>query len=85
MANLEYSVISNSINFFRKLLTTFNYNAPSKMHNHLLTAIPVNEFNRISLGLELVEMPLVEVLCESNEKLNHVYFPTTSISSLVYV
>ncbi len=30
-------------------------------------------------------MPLGEVLCESNEKLNHVYFPTTSIISLVYV
>lgn len=30
-------------------------------------------------------MPLGEVLYESGEKLNHVYFPTTSIVSPIYV
>jgi CRP-like cAMP-binding protein len=35
--------------------------------------------------LELVEMPLGLVLYESGKALSHVYFPTTSIVSLLYV
>jgi CRP-like cAMP-binding protein len=35
--------------------------------------------------LELVDMPLGEVLYESGGKLTHVYFPTTAIVSLLYV
>ena len=53
--------------------------------NHLLAALPVAEFNRLAPYLELVSMPLGEVLCESGGKLQHVYFPTTSIVSLLYV
>jgi len=51
-------------------------------HNHLLTALPVAEFGRISPSLELVHVPLGKVLCESGGNLQHVYFPTTSIVSL---
>jgi len=54
-------------------------------HNHLLAALPVAEFKRLSPHLELVYMPLGEVLCESGGKLQHVYLPTTSIVSLHYV
>jgi CRP-like cAMP-binding protein len=53
--------------------------------NHLLAALPTDEFQRFSPHLELVEMPLGEVLYESGGHLHHVYFPTTSIVSLLYV
>jgi CRP-like cAMP-binding protein len=53
--------------------------------NHILAAFPAAEYERVSPHLELVEMPLGEVLCESGGRLEHVYFPTTSIVSLQYV
>ena len=53
--------------------------------NCLLRALPAAEFARIGPHLELVEMPLGEVLYESGSQLRHVYFPTTSIVSLLYV
>ena len=53
--------------------------------NHLLDALLRVDFDRLSSNLELVEMPLGEVVCESGSKLKHVYFPTTSIISLLYV
>lgn len=53
--------------------------------NHLLAALSPEDFARVSSCLELVEMPLGEVLCESGGRLQHVYFPTTSIVSLLYV
>ena len=53
--------------------------------NHLLAAFPAAEFDRLSPHLELVPMPLGEVLYESGGRLQHVYFPTDSIVSLLYV
>ncbi len=53
--------------------------------NHLLAALPATEFERLRSHLELVEMPLGEVLYESGGQLRYVYFPTTSIISLHYV
>ncbi len=53
--------------------------------NHLLAAFPAAEFDRLSPHLELVAMPLGEALYESGGLLHHVYFPTTSIVSLLYV
>lgn len=53
--------------------------------NHLLAALPTAEFERIAPHLELTPMPLGEVYYESGGKLQHVYFPTTSIVSLHYV
>src|SRR5436190_2222151 len=53
--------------------------------NHLLAALPAAESERLSPQLELVPMPLGEALYESGGKLQHVYFPTTSIVSLLYV
>jgi CRP-like cAMP-binding protein len=52
--------------------------------NHLLAAFPQTEFDRIAPHLELVPMALEEVLYESGGQLQHVYFPTTSIVSLLY-
>jgi len=53
--------------------------------NHLLRALPAAESERLFPHLELVPMPLGNVLYESGTTLRHVYFPTTSIVSLLYV
>ncbi len=53
--------------------------------NHLLAALPAEEWQRWQPQLELVEMPLGQVLYESGAALSHVYFPTTAIVSLLYV
>ena len=53
--------------------------------NRLLAALPDAEWERWRPQLELVEMPLGKVLYESGSTLTHVYFPTSSIVSLLYV
>ena len=53
--------------------------------NHLLAALPAEIFERLSPHLELISMPLGEVLYESGGQLQHVYFPTTAIVSLHYI
>jgi CRP-like cAMP-binding protein len=54
-------------------------------HNHLLAALPHDQWQRWLPNLEHVEMPLGQVLYEPCSTLSHVYFPTTSIVSLLYV
>jgi len=66
-----------------KSMPTGETHEPSQ--NHLLRALPAAEFERLSAHLELVAMPLGKVLYESGSQLRHVYFPTTSIVSLLYV
>jgi CRP-like cAMP-binding protein len=66
-------------------LKVFMSGSPSPNQNHLLAAMPTAEFERLASHLELVAMPLGEVLCESGGQLQHVYFPTNSIVSLHYV
>ncbi|NPC59198.1 Crp/Fnr family transcriptional regulator [Caenimonas soli] len=53
--------------------------------NHILAAFPSAEYERLLPHLELIPMPLGEVLYESGGRLQHVYFPTTSIVSLQFV
>ena len=53
--------------------------------NRLLAALPPAEGLRIYRDLQLVRMPLGKVLYESGDALGHVYFPTDSIVSLLYV
>ena len=57
----------------------------SPFQNHLLAALPEAEFKRLEADLELVHMPLGDVLYESGRALHHAYFPTTAIVSLLYV
>ena len=59
--------------------------AHSARQNHLLAALPGMELERLVGDLELIPMPLGDVLYESGSQLGHVYFPTTSIVSLLYV
>jgi CRP-like cAMP-binding protein len=58
---------------------------PDPRQNHLLNALPAVEYERLLSHLERVSMPLGNVLYESGGELRHVYFPTTSIVSLLYV
>jgi len=53
--------------------------------NHLLAALPAEEFARIKLDLEPVSLPLGKVIYESGEQLEYIYFPTTAIISLLYI
>jgi len=53
--------------------------------NHLLDALPQGDYERIEAHLELVPLGLGDVLYEPGIKLRYVYFPTTSIISLLYV
>lgn len=55
----------------------------SPCKNHLLAALPQEDFDR--LKLELVTMPLGEMIYEPGRQMQHAYFPTTSIVSLHYV
>lgn len=63
--------------------------APASPHNpsqnHLLAAMPTEEFERLAAHLELVPMLLGDVLYEPGSQMQHAYFPTTSIASLHYV
>lgn len=58
---------------------------PAPQQNHLLSALPAIVQNRLFPDLELVPLPLGKVLYESGDTLRHVYFPTDSIVSLLYV
>jgi CRP-like cAMP-binding protein len=53
--------------------------------NHILAALPPADFERLAAHLELVPLPLGEILYEPGSQLQHAYFPTTAIVSLHYV
>jgi CRP-like cAMP-binding protein len=57
----------------------------SPNQNHLLAALPTADFERLAKHLELVTMPLGQILYEPGSQLQHAYFPTTAIVSLHYV
>jgi CRP-like cAMP-binding protein len=53
--------------------------------NHLLDALPKSDYERLAPHLELIPLPLGDVLYESGGRLGYVYFPTTCIISMLYV
>jgi CRP-like cAMP-binding protein len=53
--------------------------------NRLLAALPQEEYERLRPSLEPVSFELGEVIYESGERLDYVYFPTTAIISLLYL
>jgi CRP-like cAMP-binding protein len=59
--------------------------ADDPARNKLLAALPDDVRGRWYPYLELVDMPLGGALYEAGSTLQHVYFPTTSIVSLLYV
>jgi len=59
--------------------------SPTPEQNHLLAALPAKQWERWRRHLEYCDMRLGEVLYEPGDTLTHVYFPTNSIVSLLYV
>jgi CRP-like cAMP-binding protein len=53
--------------------------------NHILAALPAENYQALEPLLEFVTLPLGTVLYESGGKQGHVYFPTKGIVSLLYV
>ena len=53
--------------------------------NDILAALPTADYARLAPDLELIPMPLGWTVYESGGKLGYMYFPTTSIVSLLYV
>jgi len=53
--------------------------------NHLLAALPSVDFKRLAAHLELVPLPLGQIVYEPGARMRHAFFPTTSIVSLHYV
>ena len=59
--------------------------SPKPTQNDLLRALSAAEFKRLAPHLEPFPMPLGHVVYESGRILDHVYFPTSAIVSLLYV
>src|SRR3954470_14099510 len=57
----------------------------SPKQNHLLAALPAADYERLHPHLELIPMPLGWGVYEAGGPLGYLYFPTTSIVSLLYV
>jgi CRP-like cAMP-binding protein len=57
----------------------------SPSNNRILAALPQPEFDALAEHLELVAMPLGQMLYEPGSPQRHAYFPTTAIASLHYV
>ena len=53
--------------------------------NHILDALSAEDYARLLPDLEFISMPLAWAVYEANGHIDHVYFPTTSIVSLLYV
>ncbi len=71
---------------YRLMVAENNQNKiPNPNQNHLLAALQESVFRKLEPHLELVPMLLGDVICDSGEKLNYGYFPTSSIISLHYL
>ena len=57
----------------------------SPKQNHLLAALSATDYKRLLPDLELIAMPLGWAVYEPGSQMGYVYFPTTSIISLLYV
>jgi CRP-like cAMP-binding protein len=58
---------------------------PRFNENHLLSVLPEDERARLAPHLVAIDMTLGQVVYESGDRQHFVYFPTTSIVSLLYV
>lgn len=54
------------------------------VENRLLAALPLEDYQRLGPRLQGVTLALGQVVYESGEPLRYIYFPTTSVISLLY-
>jgi len=57
---------------------------PCNERNHLLDALPVDDYEHLLPHLELIPMALGTVLHEPGDDLHYAYFPTTCIVAMLY-
>jgi CRP-like cAMP-binding protein len=57
---------------------------PSPKQNHILAALPANDYERILPDLKLIDMPLGWTMSESGDHVNFLDFPISGIVSLMY-
>jgi len=62
-----------------------NKSRPPPIRNHLLAALPREEYERLLPHLESVPLPFMKVLYEGGEPIKHVYFPDDGLISLLVV
>jgi CRP-like cAMP-binding protein len=62
-----------------------NMSRPPPIHNQLLAALPGKDYKRLIPHLESVPLPFMEVLYESGDVIEHVYFPNDGLISLLVV
>lgn len=55
------------------------------IQNQLLSALPKEEYKRLLPHLELVSLPLKQIIYAPNELIEYVYFPTDGVISLVNI
>src|SRR4030095_11675485 len=58
---------------------------PPPIQNHLLAALTDIEYKRLLPHLEPISLPFMEVLYESGDAIEHVYFPNEGLISLLVV
>lgn len=75
--SLEKSPVSKTARFRQDL--------HSPKHNHLLAALPANDYVRLLPHMELVNMKVGDVLQEAGVPIEWIYFPTTSVVCLGYI
>jgi len=60
-------------------------NSQTPKQNHLIGALPVAVYERLLPHLDPIVLPLGWSVYESGDRMEHVYFPTEGIVSLLYV
>lgn len=57
--------------------------ARSEIQNKILAALPAKEYARLLPHLELVSLPLGQILYKTDERIKYVYFPNSGVVSFV--
>ena len=57
----------------------------TQVGNRLLAALPVEEYARVLPHLEYVSLSPGQVVCEPGERMEHTYFPVSSVVNLLYM
>lgn len=60
-------------------------NLNDSLRNYLLAALSLNDFKQLETRLEPVTFKLGDVIYEAGNKMNHAYFPTTAVISMLFI